>query len=648
MKFVIESIGLTAGGGKELALDLMTKLAGHTEHQFTCMVPDLSAYKAIFGSNIRTIACKTGAGLLQRARLLNYEVPRICREEAADALLCLGNFVPRKGVCPTVVLLHNPWIVYRDNVAEARRTHREKLITAYARHAYRHLPSDITIITQTPVMKDHLCGGYDIDPGRVAIIPNTFSLAKAGGNSDRTPSNGNGGARPFTFLCLTHYYAHKNIDSLIDAARKLPNYTDKSAKCAITIAPEQHAGARRLLERLDAGEAAGKIENIGSVPSEMLPQVYRNSDALIFPTLLESFSRTYLEAMYFGLPILTSDRDFAHHLCGDAAHYFDPLDADSAAKAMAALMEDHDLRVRLVENGRRTLEHALTWDEIAARFVDVLERRAKANSQQGGPSGQGLHALQGREFASVQGRGYTGTGTANDVRTLFNQKARFWRNKYGANATLHSRVEQFTVRLSKVCLPSSQILDLGCGTGDIAAAIGHRGYQVTACDFAEEMIDIARSSHNGAGVKWVCLKPDWEVLPFGDGSFDGIVASSVFEYLVDVQRVAAELARVLRPEGVLLLTVPNPFSPARKREAWLQSILSNHRLSLMLRRIQRIDLYTSYLRISRNRFQGEQWESVLMAADFAALDRRDFSEDTWRKQATAPLVLLTVKRVPRA
>ncbi len=152
---------------------------------------------------------------------------------------------------------------------------------------------------------------------------------------------------------------------------------------------------------------------------------------------------------------------------------------------------------------------------------------------------------------------------------------------------------------------------------------------MTACDFAEEMIDIARSSHNGTGVKWVCLKPVWEVLPFADGSFDGVVASSVFEYLVDVQRVAAELARVLRSEGVLLLTVPNPFSP-------------------MLRRIQRIDFYTTYLRLSRNRFGGEQWESVLAAAGFVAFDRRDFSKDTWREQATAPLVLLTVKRIARA
>src|SRR2546429_265927 len=99
MKFVIESIGLTAGGGKELALDLMTKLAGHTEHQFTCIVPDLSPYKAFFGSNIRTIACKTRAGLLQRARLLNYEVPRICREGAADVPVARGQPVSCRRSC---------------------------------------------------------------------------------------------------------------------------------------------------------------------------------------------------------------------------------------------------------------------------------------------------------------------------------------------------------------------------------------------------------------------------------------------------------------------------------------------------------------------------------------------------------------------
>jgi ubiquinone/menaquinone biosynthesis C-methylase UbiE len=448
---------------------------------------------------------------------------------------------------------------------------------------------------------------------------------------------------------------------------------------------------------LDQEKLEGKIENIGPVPSEMLPQVYHRSDALIFPTLLESFSRTYLEALYFGLPILTSDRDFAHHLCRDAAIYFDHLDADGVAKAMARVMEDSGLRQRLVENGRSILAQTPTWDEIASRLVEVLERSARgepplyveprswrtvrsfrvrqlaaafspasllaANSAsdrnfreqaRGEESGSKLpHSKAphssftgaGHRALRPRGTGSLDASTANDVRTLFNQKARCWPSKYSPNGKLNSRVERFLARLAELCLPPASILDLGCGTGEIAAAMDQMGYRVTACDLAEEMIAVARRSDSATAVKWVCLEPDWEVLPFRESSFDGIVASSVFEYLDDVPRVAAGLSRVLRPEGVLLLTVPNPCNSVRKIEAWLQSMPLVHRISPMLRRVQRIDSYAAYLRLSRNRFEGQGWQSLLSDAHFTALDERDFSQEAWRHQARSPLVLLALKRV---
>jgi glycosyltransferase involved in cell wall biosynthesis/SAM-dependent methyltransferase len=644
---VIEAAGLTVAGGKELALDLMSSLAGHTQHQFTFIVPHLEDYKGISGGNIRTIVCKQGAGLLQRTRLLNHQVPRICREEAADALLCLGNFVPWKPVCPTAVLLQNAWVVYDDPVADSRRTPREHLVTAYGRYAYRHLGRDINIITQTPVMKNHLCQRYSIDPKRVTIIPNTLSLAKLGADRNPAASVGSGAATPFTFLCLAHCYAHKNIGILLDAAQRLPNFTSKPAKCVITVAAEQHPSARRLLKRLDEGELAGKIENIGPVPSRMLPQVYQKADALIFPTLLESFSRTYLEALYFGLPILTSDRDFARNLCQNAAIYFDPLDAESVARAMARVMEEADLRQRLVESGRRILAQSPSWDEIAARFVEVLERTA------GGEEvvGRRQFAVSGRRLAEA------GTETVQElnrdhpmrpsaaVRTLFNHKARGWRNKYGSRGKLNSRVEQFAATLAELCPPPARILDLGCGTGEIAAAIDLMGYQVTACDFAEEMMAVARGNHSETSVDWVCLEPEWKRLPFAAGSFDGVVASSVFEYLDDVNHVAVELSRVLRAEGVLLLTVPNPRNLVRKLEARAQAIILNHRISRLLPRIERLDSFATYLRLSRNRFDAEGWKSVLNTAGFAPFDSPGFSPELIMRKAGAPLVLLAVKRM---
>jgi ubiquinone/menaquinone biosynthesis C-methylase UbiE len=236
----------------------------------------------------------------------------------------------------------------------------------------------------------------------------------------------------------------------------------------------------------------------------------------------------------------------------------------------------------------------------------------------------------------------------NDVRTLFNHQARGWRRKYAPGGKLNARVEQFAGRLAALCLPPGNVLDLGCGTGEIAAALGQRGYHVTACDVAENMLAIARHSHPGAAVEWVGLAPDWDTLPFADASFDAIVASSVFEYLNDVPRTAAELSRVLRPEGVLLLTVPNPCNFVRKLEARLRALVVNHRVPPLLRLFPRLDRYATYLRLSRNRFDAPGWQSVLSAANFSACDERDFSLEAWRRQAKAPLVLLSVRRVAAA
>ena len=82
-----------------------------------------------------------------------------------------------------------------------------------------------------------------------------------------------------------------------------------------------------------------RILNLGPVDLEDLPNVYRASDALFLPTLLESFSGTYLEAMHYGLPILTTDLDFARNICRDAALYFDPENLDGIVNLLESFAE---------------------------------------------------------------------------------------------------------------------------------------------------------------------------------------------------------------------------------------------------------------------------------------------------------------------
>jgi glycosyltransferase involved in cell wall biosynthesis len=373
MKFVVQALGLTGGGGKELAISLFSRLTSYKRHQFIFLVPDLPEYRCLGESNSKVIVWQKPAGLWARDFQLNHTLNAVCAEWDCDALLCMANFAPRKPACNTVLLLQNAYLAYREPAAERHLTMRERLTVAYGRRAYRRLSPRVRLVAQTEVMKERLLASYGFGPRRVEVIPNSCSFPRNPGLRQMPHPN-----RPFVFLCLGWYYVHKNLEVLPEALRRIRAYTSRPVECRITISPDQHPGARRFLRELERENMVGVIVNIGPVQRSELVRAYDSADALLLPTLLESFSRTYLEAMHFGLPILTSDRDFARHICQDAALYFDPLDADSVARSMASMMEDGELRARLVENGKRVISQSPTWDEIAAQFVRVLEEAAGA------------------------------------------------------------------------------------------------------------------------------------------------------------------------------------------------------------------------------------------------------------------------------
>jgi glycosyltransferase involved in cell wall biosynthesis len=386
MKFVFEAVAATGGGVKAGMLHLIPLLAGQKGHQFVFLLPNLSEYAGLNAPGAKMVLRDTPRSLLRRDLFLNHTLPALCVEERADALLCFGNFAPRRPTVPTVVMLQNAYYLYREPIAEARATLREKMIIRYGQYHLRHLPARVHVIVQTEVMKRRIVTLNLRQPEQVTVIrdrerlPEEWLVPMPGQTDD--PS------RPFTFLALGHYGPHKNLEILVDAFKKLPSHSGRPARCLITVnpfpwrwhprrAPQRlHPGARRLIRRIEEEKLQQVLVNLGMISGPQVEQAYRSADAFLMPTLLESFARIYHEALQFGLPILTSDRDFAHDACQDAALYFDPLDADSVARSMARMMEDGELRARLAQNAKRLISESPTWDEIAAQFVSVLEKAA--------------------------------------------------------------------------------------------------------------------------------------------------------------------------------------------------------------------------------------------------------------------------------
>jgi len=112
--------------------------------------------------------------------------------------------------------------------------------------------------------------------------------------------------------------------------------------------------------------------------------------------------------------------------------------------------------------------------------------------------------------------------------------------------------------------PGDRVLDMGCGAGRHAFALYRLGADVTALDrSASDLVDVevmfAAMREEGevpAGARARAVRGDAYALPFEDGTFDRVIAAEILEHLPQDQDAMAELYRVLRPGGLLAVTVP--------------------------------------------------------------------------------------------
>jgi 2-polyprenyl-3-methyl-5-hydroxy-6-metoxy-1,4-benzoquinol methylase len=97
-----------------------------------------------------------------------------------------------------------------------------------------------------------------------------------------------------------------------------------------------------------------------------------------------------------------------------------------------------------------------------------------------------------------------------------------------------------------------QLLDVGCGSGTLIGILKQRGFRVLGVDFSAEAAALAESE-NGVEV----LVGSLEQAGFKDGSFDVVTLFHVLEHVTNPRDVLAEVHRILRPDGRLVLQVPN-------------------------------------------------------------------------------------------
>lgn len=367
-RIFVNGINAKSAGGRSVLSNFLRGTVDQTNHKFVVLVPDESYYTAFASESIEILP----AGILAHQIIYPitnaFVLPRLIRRHRCDLLFNLSD-IPVPSTVRQIFLFDWSYAAFPESPAwqrlnwfgwVARRT-KLFLFRRYLKHV------DL-LLAQNEVIRKRLDDLYIVP--ETTIVPNAVSLDHKHSRSNSNLDLGPG----VKLLCLTQYYPHKNLEVFIPLAEQLKLRNDQ-IKIVTTISAAQGAQAKAFLDEVDARQLSDYICNIGPVDMKDIPSLFAEVDALLLPTLLESFSGTYVEAMYHQKPILTSDLDFAHGVCADCAFYFDPMDPASLLTSIDLMISDRSLVAQKVERGSALLAAMPDWHGVCEILAAIFDEQ---------------------------------------------------------------------------------------------------------------------------------------------------------------------------------------------------------------------------------------------------------------------------------
>ena len=378
MRILLNAATAVVGGGAQVAASFIANTHRDPRgHSFSYAASPLVAeqVRALLGdaSPERLVVTPSPAKLI-RGRQSRRAIQALADDFRPDLVYSITSpsYVDF-GALPEVARFTDGWLTHPNRLAFSRLSLRSaldlRLRERYKAWALRRVK---LFHTQSQVAADGLRGRLSLKEDQVEVIPNCANQIF---HASEEAGYGRGKGGDEIVLVLGNPYPHKNFDLVPDVACALKQQNER-ARFQMTL-PAGHPMTHRILTRAQKLGVADRIQNLGRIDLRQCREAYLGCSLVFLPTLLETFSATYLEAMAVGRPVVTTDLDFARDQCGDAAEFFEPLDAGAAADAIQRVLSDQQRYMELVENGRKNLarfpspdekyEMQLAWLEHACR-----------------------------------------------------------------------------------------------------------------------------------------------------------------------------------------------------------------------------------------------------------------------------------------
>ncbi len=369
MVFLINCSNLKVSGGLQVADSICGQLDRHQEHRFVVVLSSelLGTAEKLKGTanvstHIYNVKNNFSTLVLGRDTFLDGLV----ETEHVDAVLTVFGPSRWQPKCPHLCGFARAHLVLKDSPFMKHIPLTDRI--QYAVWSYYFKRSSNIFYTENPYIskKLHQLLGPDVE---VFTVTNYYHQVY------ETPSEWKCSVTlpPFngiTVITITSNQTHKNLPIMNAVCAYFENvYPTFEFRFLLTLTEEQCTFLEEKYKRY--------FVFLGKVDISECPNLYRQADIMFMPTLLECFTATYPEAMKMEIPIVTTDLNFAHGLCGDAACYYSPLDGDAAAEAIHRVAIDSRYARQLIENGKRQLNHFDDYKQRTDKLIHILEEIAK-------------------------------------------------------------------------------------------------------------------------------------------------------------------------------------------------------------------------------------------------------------------------------
>lgn len=243
-----------------------------------------------------------------------------------------------------VMRFTNPLVTHPNKYSKSTQTWIERIRTwLYCKNQVRLMKKAHFFITQTETTKQGILRITGLPENHVCVVNNVLpSVFK---QMDNTPIVEDDF---INIACVGNPVPHKNFDILPDVLIELKRLGIENVRFHTTI-PFDHPLNNKLKKHLNELGMMKNWKNYGRISQKELGAMYQRCQLCYLPTLLEVFSASTVEAMYFNLPIVTTNFSFNTEVLADSSLYYEPKNAKAAAQQLAKLIADKALQEDMKE-----------------------------------------------------------------------------------------------------------------------------------------------------------------------------------------------------------------------------------------------------------------------------------------------------------